>query len=65
MQPARTDRRDAHDEIYIGDRGGEIIRVSCECPLGHDHSFAEWRRRFEIADGPGRRRIATTRRARS
>jgi hypothetical protein len=36
----------AHVERAISVVTGLPINIRCECPLGHDHTYAEWRERF-------------------
>ena len=35
-----------HAERVMSPTTGEWTRVSCECPLGEDHTYAEWVARF-------------------
>ena len=44
---ARTDSVAApHVERMLASRSGEWILISCECPIGEDHTYAEWVGRF-------------------
>lgn len=36
----------AHVENATSVITGRPILIRCECPLGHDHTYAEWRERF-------------------
>jgi hypothetical protein len=42
---------DAHVERVVSVVTGQPILIRCECPLGHDHTYAEWQARF--GDGTG------------
>ena len=44
-----------HIEVHIAD-DGRRIEISCDCPLGHDHDFAQWAEavRGERFNGTGR-----------
>lgn len=35
-----------HVERILGQMSGEWVLISCECPLGQDHTYAEWVARF-------------------
>lgn len=30
-----------HVEVHIGD-DGRRIDIACDCPIGHEHDFAQW-----------------------
>ena len=34
--------RVTHMETYEGTRTGELIRVSCDCVISSNHTYAEW-----------------------
>ncbi|WP_157498400.1 hypothetical protein [Leifsonia sp. Leaf336] len=36
----------AHVERATSVVTGQPISIRCDCPLGHDHTYAEWRARF-------------------
>ncbi len=36
----------AHVENATSVVTGRPILIRCECPLGHDHTYAEWQERF-------------------
>lgn len=35
-----------HVERMLASRSGEWILISCDCPIGEDHTYAEWVERF-------------------
>ncbi|QNE36512.1 hypothetical protein [Leifsonia shinshuensis] len=35
-----------HVERILAARSGEWVRISCDCPIGEDHTYAEWVARF-------------------
>jgi hypothetical protein len=35
-----------HVERMLASRSGEWILISCDCPIGQDHTYAEWVARF-------------------
>lgn len=36
----------AHVEHAVSVVTGKPILIRCECPLGHDHTYADWLARF-------------------
>lgn len=32
----------AHVETIPSARGAEVILLRCDCPIGRDHTYAEW-----------------------
>ncbi|MCI0157916.1 hypothetical protein KNO15_14550 [Leifsonia shinshuensis] len=42
----RTATAEAHVERAVSVVTGRPILIRCECPLGHDHTYAEWQERF-------------------
>jgi hypothetical protein len=43
---SRTTTGLAHIERATSVVTGLPILIRCECPLGHDHTYAEWQERF-------------------
>jgi|GEM_PF-1814183 len=40
---ARTDSIAVpHVERMLASRSGEWILISCDCPIGEDHTYADW-----------------------
>lgn len=31
-----------HVELHVSIRTGEMIRITCDCPLSADHSYRDW-----------------------
>lgn len=38
-----------HVERILASRSGEWVRISCDCLIGEDHTYAEWVARFGSA----------------
>lgn len=39
-----------HVERILGHVSAEWVLISCDCPIGEDHSYAEWIARFGARD---------------
>ncbi|WP_179150713.1 hypothetical protein [Leifsonia sp. NCR5] len=39
----------SHFEQSISGVTGELIRIECDCPIGEDHTYADWLARFTRA----------------
>jgi len=39
----------SHFEQSISGVTGEQIRIECDCPIGEDHTYADWLARFTRA----------------
>lgn len=35
-----------HVERILAAKAGEWVHLSCDCPIGEDHTYAEWVARF-------------------
>ncbi|CAM5485413.1 hypothetical protein [Leifsonia shinshuensis] len=46
-----------HVERMLAPTSGEWVRIGCDCPIGEDHTYADWVARFGVPAGergPGR-----------
>ncbi|WP_426626199.1 hypothetical protein ACPPVW_09305 [Leifsonia sp. McL0607] len=41
-----TTTTDSHVERATSVVTGQPILIRCQCPLGHDHTYADWQERF-------------------
>lgn len=48
-RPAQQTADTSHFEQSISGVTGEPIRIECDCPIGEDHTYADWLARFTRA----------------
>jgi hypothetical protein len=36
-----------HIERVLGVKTGQWVLISCECPIGEDHTYSDWLSRFD------------------
>jgi hypothetical protein len=42
----------SHVERILAIRSGEWVRISCDCAIGTDHTYAEWLELFGVPAPP-------------